>query len=159
MTQREEPTLLLVDDEPRMLQSLRDLMVASGYKVVTALGGQEAVARLNDSAIDVMLLDLKMPGFSGHQVMDYVDEKNIDTTVIVVSGETSFDSMSQVLRRRAYDYIKKPYAPDELLHTVENALDQRRLQHQNKEIYNKLQSSERLHRYMVNSSPGHRLYA
>ncbi|MCF7980925.1 MAG: EAL domain-containing protein [Pseudomonadales bacterium] len=148
-----EATLLLVDDEPRMLQSLRDLMIASGYKVVTALGGQEAVTRLNGSPIDLMLLDLKMPGFSGHQVMDYLDEKNIDTTVIVVSGETSFDSMSQVLRRRAYDYIKKPYAPDELLQTVENALEQRRLQQQNKEIYNKLQASERLHRYMVNSSP------
>ena len=153
MKQLVEPTILLVDDEPRMLQSLRDLMVASGYKVVTALGGQEAVTRLKTLSVDLMLLDLKMPGFSGHQVMDYLDEKGIETTVIVVSGETSFDSMSQVLRRRAYDYIKKPYAPDELLQTVENALDQRRLQQQNREIYNKLQSSERLHRYMVNSSP------
>lgn len=153
MTQHNEPTLLLVDDEPRMLQSLRDLMAASGYKVVTAQGGQEAVAKLNESSIDIMLLDLKMPGFSGHQVMDYVDEKDIDTTVIVVSGETSFDAMSQVLRRRAYDYIKKPYAPDELLQTVENAIEQRRLHKQNREIHNKLETSERLHRYMVNSSP------
>ena len=134
MKQLVEPTILLVDDEPRMLQSLRDLMVASGYKVVTALGGQEAVTRLKTLSVDLMLLDLKMPGFSGHQVMDYLDEKGIETTVIVVSGETSFDSMSQVLRRRAYDYIKKPYAPDELLQAVENALDQRRLQQQNREI-------------------------
>lgn len=153
MVQIGEPKILLVDDEPRMLQSLRDLMIASGYQVQTALGGQEAVARLNENRVDIMLLDLKMPGFSGHQVMDYVDEKSIDTTVIVVSGETSFDAMSQVLRRRAYDYIKKPYAPDELLQTVENAIQQRKLQQQNKEMYNKLQASERLHRYMVNSSP------
>ena len=153
MIAREEPTLLLVDDEPRMLKSLRDLMIASNYQVITALGGQEAVARLKESAFDIMLLDLKMPGFSGHQVMDFVEEKGIDTTVIVVSGETSFDAMSQVLRRRAYDYIKKPYAPDELLHTVENAVQQRSLHRQNKEIYNKLKASERLHRYMVNSSP------
>ena len=73
MIAREEPTLLLVDDEPRMLKSLRDLMIASNYQVITALGGQEAVARLKESAFDIMLLDLKMPGFSGHQVMDFVE--------------------------------------------------------------------------------------
>ena len=153
MTHSPRATLLVVDDEPRMLNSLRDLISINGYQVLTALGGREAVARLEESNIDVMLLDLKMPGFSGHQVMDYVEEKNLDTTVVVVSGETSFDAMSQVLRRRAYDYIKKPYAPDELLQTVENALNQRHLQKQNRAIEFKLKESERLHRYMVNSSP------
>ncbi len=153
MTHSHRATLLVVDDEPRMLNSLRDLISINGYKVLTALGGREAVTRLEESNIDLMLLDLKMPGFSGHQVMDYVEEKNLDTTVVVVSGETSFDAMSQVLRRRAYDYLKKPYAPDELLQTVENALHQRHLQKQNQTIEFKLKESERLHRYMVNSSP------
>jgi len=95
--------VLVVDDQPRMLESLQKLMVASGYKVITALGGQEATERLLEHDVDLMLLDLKMPGFSGHQVMDFVEDKSLNTTVIVVSGETCFDAMSQVLRSRAYD--------------------------------------------------------
>ena len=153
MTQKNDQAILLVDDEPRLLNSLRELMTLNGFQVLTAGGGQEALNVLNEQHVDLVLLDLKMPGFSGHQVMDYIDERNFDTTVIVVSGETSFDAMSQVLRRRAYDYIKKPYSPDELLQTVENALITRHLEKENHSILHKLQESEKLHRYLVNSSP------
>lgn len=153
MTNKNDQIILLVDDEPRLLESLRDLMMLNGFQALTAGGGKEALAVLNECPVDLMLLDLKMPGFSGHQVMDYVEEHNFDTTVIVVSGETSYDAMSQVLRRRAYDYIKKPYSPDELLQTVENALITRYLEKENRTILHKLQESEKLHRYLVNSSP------
>jgi len=145
--------ILLVDDEARMLESLRNLMVTSGYNVVTANNGNEAVAKLNELPIDLMLLDLQMPGFTGHQVMDYVEDNDIETTVIVVSGETSFDAVSRVLRSRAYDYIKKPYAPDELLQTVGNAISMRRLENQHDEVRDKLEESEKLHRYLINNSP------
>ncbi len=153
MTNKNDQIILLVDDEPRLLESLRDLMTLNGFQVVTASGGKEALLVLNKQEIDLMLLDLKMPGFSGHQVMDYVEENDFDTTVIVVSGESSYDAMSQVLRRRAYDYIKKPYSPDELLQTVENALITRYLEKENRLILHQLQESEKLHRYLVNSSP------
>jgi len=145
--------ILVVDDQPRMLQSLQELMTISGYQVITAMGGQQAVEQLSEHAVDLMLLDLRMPGYSGHQVMDFVEENKLDTTVVVVSGESSFDAVSQVLRRRAYDYIRKPYAPDELLHTVENALKSRRLEFSHRQINDRLLRSEKLHRYLVNSSP------
>jgi len=145
--------VLVVDDQPRMLQSLEQLMVSSGYNVITALGGQLATEQLLEHDVDIMLLDLKMPGFSGHQVMDFVEEHQINTTVVVVSGETCFDAMSQVLRSRAYDYIRKPYVPEDLLHTVENALNARQLECQNQIINDRLTRSEKLHRYLVNSSP------
>ncbi len=145
--------VLVVDDQPRMLQSLQDLMVGSGYNVITALGGQQATERLLEHDVDLMLLDLKMPGFSGHQVMDFVEERELNTTVIVVSGETCFDAMSQVLKSRAYDYIRKPYVPEDLLHTVENALNARQLECQNQVMNDRLARSEKLHRYLVNSSP------
>jgi len=145
--------VLVVDDQPRMLQSLQELMVGCGYNVITALGGQQATERLLEHDVDLMLLDLKMPGYSGHQVMDFVEENELNTTVIVVSGETCFDAMSQVLRSRAYDYIRKPYVPEDLLHTVENALKARQLECQNQIINDRLARSEKLHRYLVNSSP------
>jgi len=117
------------------------------------LGGQQAVEQLREHDVELMLLDLKMPGFNGHQVMDFVEENKLNTTVVVVSGETSFDSMAQVLRQRAYDYILKPYVPDDLLHTIENALNARRLELDNELINQRLVRSEKLHRYLVNSSP------
>lgn len=145
--------ILVVDDQLRMLQSLEGLMISSGYNVITALGGQQATERLLEHKVDLMLLDLKMPGFDGHQVMDFVEQQQLNTTVVVVSGETCFDAMSQVLRSRAYDYIRKPYVPDDLLHTVENALNARQLECQNQLINDRLTRSEKLHRYLVNSSP------
>ncbi len=153
MNKPRKHTLLVVDDDARMLNSLRELMALNGYNVIAAQGGKAALAQLDSGPIDLMLLDLKMPGFSGHQVMDYVERRELDTTVIVVSGESSFEAVSQVLRRRAYDYIKKPYAPDELLHTVENALLNRTLTSANRNIQEQLAESEHLHRYLVNSSP------
>lgn len=146
-------TILLVDDDLHLLSSLNDLVQLSGYHTIMASDGAAAVAILGVQHIDLMLLDLKMPGFSGHQVMDYVEQQSLDTTVIVVSGETCYDSISKVLRSRAYDYIKKPYAPDELLKTVDNALKQRNLKKENNQISTKLKESERLYRYMVDSSP------
>lgn len=153
ITMQHNELILVVDDQPRMLQSLQELMTISGYKVITALGGQQAVQQLREYDVGLMLLDLNMPGFSGHQVMDFVDEQKLDTTVVVVSGETSFDAVSQVLRRRAHDYVRKPYVPDELLHTVENALKSRHLESDNRLINDKLVRSEKLHRYLVNNSP------
>lgn len=145
--------ILVVDDEPRMAESLSELLALNDYEVVTAIGGKEAIAHLVGRQVDIMLLDLKMPGFSGHQVMDYVEEKDINTLVIVVSGETSYDNMSKVLRRRAYDYVKKPYSPDELLQTVENAVHTRELEQERVMIQQQLRDSEKLHRYLVNNSP------
>ncbi len=153
MSKSSEYKILVVDDDARMLNSLRELMSLSGYNVVAAQGGSEALAILDSATIDLMLLDLNMPGFTGHQVMDYVERRELDTTVIVVSGESSFEAVSRVLRRRAYDYIKKPYAPDELLHTVENALENRALAIKSRRIQEHLAESEQLHRYLVNNSP------
>ena len=152
-TQDKISAILLVDDEPRMLSSLSEMLSLNGYQTVSAVGGLEATKQLQQQDFCLMLLDLKMPGFSGHQVMDYVEDKSLDTTVIVVSGEVSYDSLSQVLRRRAYDYVKKPYAPDELLQTIENALKQRRLKEEKAQIAEQLKESEQLHRYMIDSSP------
>ena len=86
--------ILVVDDEPRLRDSLRDLLRNSGYNTITADGGKSAVTILAEQSVDLLLLDLKMPGYSGHQVMDFIEENAIDAAVIVVSGETSFDNMA-----------------------------------------------------------------
>lgn len=145
--------ILLADDDPRMLDSLQSLLKLYDYQVDTALGGQNAIEKLATNQYDLVLLDLKMPSVSGHDVMDYMARHNINTMTIVVSGETSLDDISKALRHGAYDYLKKPYVPEELTATVNNAIRKKLLENSNRLMQSRLNQSERLHRFIVNNSP------
>ncbi len=144
--------VLVADDEPLMLASLSRLLSATGYRVQTARNGTEAVRSLETSPFDLVLLDLMMPGLSGHEVMDHMQEKRIDTCIIVVSGDASIESAISALRRGAYDYLRKPYEPDEILKRVQNALASRRLEVENSDMAKRLRRSEHWYRYLVNNS-------
>lgn len=146
-------TILIVDDEPGQLDSLSELMNLSGYEVDTASCGHEAIDLLNRRTYDSVLLDLNMPNGSGDDVIDHVIESGIDVKVIVVSGNSDFESARNALRKGAYDFLKKPYVPDELLATVKNAADSRKLELANLDIQQKLEVSEHLHRFIVDHSP------
>ncbi|WP_250657555.1 EAL domain-containing protein [Alkalimarinus coralli] len=145
--------LLIVDDEERLLTSLKELLIANHYQVDTALGGKNSCIQLMKQQYDLVLLDLRMGDFSGHQVMDFMSEHQINAATIVVSGESTFSAVSKALRRGAYDYLKKPYVPEELLATVENALQKKLLEKAHNAMQIRLKKSEELHRYIVNSSP------
>lgn len=118
-------TVLIVDDEPGQLDSLNELMRLSGYQVNTASSGNEAIDLLEQNPYDTILLDLNMPNGSGYDVIDHVVNHNVHVKVIVVSGNTDFDSTRNALKKGAYDFLKKPYVPDELLATVKNATDRK----------------------------------
>ncbi|MBY0238014.1 MAG: EAL domain-containing protein [Burkholderiaceae bacterium] len=147
------PRLLLVDDEPRLLSSLYELLRDRDYTLVTATCGSEALAHLNRLHFDLVLLDLRLPDMSGHEIMDFMNGKGIDADVIVMSGDVGIEAAIGALKRGAYDYLRKPYSREELLKTVENALQQRRLAIENQRIAQRLENSERMYRYLVDSSP------
>ena len=145
--------LLLVDDEPRLLQSLCDLLSNRGFILVTSNSGTEAIARLSAEMFDLVILDLRMADISGQEVMDYMNLHQMDANVIVTSGDVGIEAAIGALRRGAYDYLRKPYPREELIKAVQNALHQRQLEAENKQIAGKLESSERIYRYLVDSSP------
>ena len=149
----DQPRLLLVDDEPRLLASLHDLLQGRGYQLVTAATGAEALAHLSRLRFDLVLLDLRLPDIGGHEIMDFINAKGIESDVIVMSGEVGIDAAIGALKRGAYDYLRKPYSREELLTTVANALKQRRLEESNARIANQLENSEKMYRYLVDSSP------
>jgi diguanylate cyclase (GGDEF)-like protein/PAS domain S-box-containing protein len=148
-----QPRLLLVDDEPRLLTSLHQLLQNRGYHLVTASSGTEAIAHLSRMHFDLVLLDLRLPDIGGHEIMDFINAKSIDADVIVMSGEVGIDAAIGALKRGAYDYLRKPYSREELLKTVANALGQRNLKLENERIAKQLANSEKLYRYLVDSSP------
>jgi len=147
------PRLLLVDDEPRILNSLLDLLGNDGFALSTAADGTQALAQLRTTPFDLVILDLRLPDMSGHDIMAFINAQQLDTNVIVTSGDSGIEAAIDALRLGAYDYLRKPYPREELLKAVHNALKQRDLLAQNKAISSRLESSERIYRYLVNSSP------
>ncbi len=148
-----EQNILIVDDDPVVLKSLKDLLAIRGIVADTAIGGREAIACLDQKEYDLVLLDLQMPYVNGHDVMRHIKQQNMNTSIIVVSGETSFEAARDACTQGAYDFLRKPYATDELMITVNNALNEKKLEKHNKLIQSQLRESERLHRYLVNTSP------
>ncbi|HEY5801694.1 MAG TPA: response regulator, partial [Burkholderiaceae bacterium] len=147
------PRLLLVDDEPRLLGSLYELLSERDYHLTTAAGGNEAIAQLRLQKFDLVLLDLRMPDLGGHEVMDFINDNGLDATIIAMSGNTDIDSAIGSLKRGAYDYLRKPYTREELHKTVTNALRERSLAYENERIAAQLERSEKLYRSLVDSSP------
>ena len=145
--------LLLVDDEPRLLSSLRELLRERDYHLETATCGAEAVAQLARMPFDLVLLDLRLPDFGGLEVMDIMHQQGHDAHVIVLSGETGIDAAIGALKRGAHDYLRKPYMRHELLKTIDGVLRQRLLEIENRRIAWQLECSEQLYRYLVDSSP------
>jgi diguanylate cyclase (GGDEF)-like protein/PAS domain S-box-containing protein len=148
-----EQKILIVDDDPVVLKSLQDLLAIRGYNPNTAIGGQEAICQLDQNNYDLVLLDLHMPYVSGHDVMAHIRARQINTSVIIVSGETSFEAAKDACTQGAYDFLRKPYATDELIITINNALQEKRLQKHNIFMQKQVAESERLHKYIVNTSP------
>lgn len=147
------PRLLLVDDEPRLLQSLHDLLAGRDFELVTAACGQEAISQLSRLQFDVVLLDLRLPDISGHAVMDFIKSTSIETHVIILSGDVEIEAAIGALKRGAYDFLRKPYRHEELINTIDHALQERDLALANERMSAQIESSEKLYRYLVNSSP------
>ena len=147
------PRVLVVDDEPRLLSSMVELLKARDVELSTADCGHKALDQLSKDKFDLVILDMGLPDMSGLEIMGFINTNNLDTDVIVVSGNSDIDSAIGALKRGAFDYLRKPYAREELLRTVDNALAQRNLKTDNRRITLQLENSEKTYRYFVDNSP------
>jgi DNA-binding response OmpR family regulator len=124
----EQPTILLIEDEPRLRHHLQILLQSEGYHVVTAATGAEGIQKAQAEAFDLVMTDLVMPEIDGFQVMAYLQDRCPGTVLVAITGYPSTESAIQALRRGAYDYIAKPFDVDLLLVIVKRALEKARLQ-------------------------------
>ncbi len=147
------PRILIVDDEPRMCDSLKALLSGQGYEIHTGNSVKEAIEYLSRNSFDLVLLDIVMPEMDGHRVMDYINSQDIETSVIVMTGHASIKSAIEALRGGAYDYLRKPFEHEELLKTVENALKQKRLKNKREQAEEALRESEEKYRAVLEACP------
>ncbi len=145
--------ILIVDDQLDMLRSVQALLHINGYRVELATGGDAAMAKLQERHYQVVLLDLKMPGMNGFELLSYIREYTPETDIIIVSAYASFSYTQKVLRLGANDFIRKPYDPEDLLAAVKRGCDRYQKNRLEMMAGRSLADSERVHRFIVNNSP------
>jgi len=145
--------ILLVDDEARLLDSLRLILEGVGYQIALADSGAAAREALQREPFDVVLLDLNLPDCLGSEVIAHARALALDVRFIVLSGNTGVDLAVRALKEGADDYIQKPYKPDAILTALRHAVVERDLVRENRRIASQLESSQKLYRYLVDSSP------
>jgi DNA-binding NtrC family response regulator len=118
--------LLIVDDELIVRDSLGKWFREEGYEVRTAESAQEALSLLAEHRFHLALLDIKMPGTDGVELQRRMKEVAPETIVIIMTGYASVETAVAALKNGAYDYVTKPFDPDDIAHTVQNALAHKR---------------------------------
>src|ERR671939_422706 len=126
--------ILVIDDEAAIRESLRMTLEYEGYEFMAAATGQEGLALVEREAPDLVLLDVKMPGMDGIEVLDRLRGMNEALPVIVVSGHGTISTAVEATKKGAFDFIEKPFASERVLVSLRNALDQRRLRDENRTL-------------------------
>jgi two-component system cell cycle sensor histidine kinase PleC len=137
--EEDEKTVLIVDDEEPIRDILSRRLKAEGYECVTAANGAEALQSAFMHDLDIVLLDIKMPGMSGMEVLSKLAIDHPDTSIIMATAVTDIDTAIGAMKLGAYDYLNKPFNMDDLLMRLERALERRRLILKNKEYQRRLE--------------------
>jgi DNA-binding NtrC family response regulator len=124
-------SVLIVDDEAIVRDSLGKWFREEGYTVGTAESTSEALTRMGEQSWDVALVDIKMPGSDGIELQRRLRDVAPDVAVIIMTGYASVETAVQALKNGAYDYITKPFDPDEMAHLVAKAISHRQAQREN----------------------------
>lgn len=117
--------ILIVDDEKAARKSLSDILRLEGYHVASKSNGTDAVEALAAEDFDLMLLDLKMPGMDGLEVLEKASDLAPHTKVIMLTAHGSLESAIEALRQGAHDYILKPASPEDIVSSVTKGVSQR----------------------------------
>ena len=149
----EPERLLVIEDDDRLRRSTAVVLSREDREIIQCGSGEEALARLAEHDVGVIVLDLNLPDISGIDVLARLRAVPSTATVIVVSGEKQIDSAIQCLRHGAAEFIRKPYKPEHLERSVDNAFQRRLLERSHAFMNARLQHSEQLHRFLVDESP------
>jgi DNA-binding NtrC family response regulator len=135
--------ILLIDNEAGLCRMMEQILLDHGYLVRSFTSPQKAVEEFKASAWDLVISDIKMPGMSGLEVLQAIKTKQHDIPVIMITAYATVDMSIQALRKGAYDMLTKPFEPDELVYRVKNALQQRQLLEENRELRAELEEKFR----------------
>ncbi len=135
-------SILIVDDEESVRDSLYSWFTEDGYRVEVAEHAKKALSLLETGSFDIILTDLKMPGMDGLELLQRIKSLNKDSIIIVMTAFASVDTAVKALKEGAFDYVTKPFDPDDLSHLIRNASRQVSLAHENETLKKRVDSLE-----------------
>ena len=157
---RPDALVLIVDDEQDIRDASERILSRIGYRVQKASRGDEALDILNKNSIDIVLLDLKMPGMDGMEVLTRIRERSTEIQVIVITGYATVETAIEAMKQGAYDFIPKPFEPDQLrivvnrawekIHFIQNA---KRLEQERNRTLSDLDTEKSRIRTIIESFP------
>ncbi|HEY5615712.1 MAG TPA: sigma-54 dependent transcriptional regulator [Bacteroidota bacterium] len=131
-------SILAVDDEDNFLELITTLLTQEGYAVETANDGVTAINKLQAKGYDLVLLDMKMPRVDGMEVLKFIKDRYLDSQVIMLTGVADIKRAVECMQMGAYTYLTKPHPAEELLATIDRALERKRLTIENKVLKTEL---------------------
>jgi len=132
--------ILVIDDEESIRDSMCLVLRKEGYLVRSAVSGQEGLNRFGAEGFQVVFVDLKLPGTTGLQVLSRIKESSPETPVIIITGYASIESAVEAMKLGAYDYMTKPFTPEEVRVVTRKALESRRLLFENISLRRELEA-------------------
>jgi len=123
----QQVSILIVDDDEALSQTLSDIFQELGYGVETALDGKEAVEKCAGKYFNIALIDIRLPDINGLELLNKLKTMNPEIEGIIITGYASVETVIEALRRGAFDYVTKPLRMDEVLETIREALERQRL--------------------------------
>ena len=153
-----DTAILIVDDEQAIRDSLCNWFKVDGYEVDTAQDAKMALKKLQERKWDIILLDIKMPGMDGMELQKKIKEIDPDLIVIMITAYASVDTAVQALKEGAFDYITKPFDPDDLSHLIRNAITQHTLATENIQLRHKIDELSKFDEIVGESPAMKRVY-
>jgi len=135
-------SILIVDDEDSVRDSLYNWFLEDGYRVECAENAKKALTILESDTFDIILADIKMPGMDGLEMLRRIKLLKSDSIVIMMTAFATVDTAVQALKDGAFDYVTKPFDPDDLSHLIRNASKQIALAEENESLKQKVVSLE-----------------
>jgi DNA-binding NtrC family response regulator len=144
-------SILIVDDEESVRDSLFNWFIEDGYRVECAENAKKALSMLESDNFDIILADIKMPGMDGLEMLKRIKSLRKDSIVIMMTAFATVDTAVQALKDGAFDYVTKPFDPDDLSHLIRNASKQISLLEENEILKEKVVSLENVEDLIGNS--------
>jgi len=151
-------TILIVDDEKNYRLVLEALLAPEGYEILTAENGPKGLDLIRESDLDLVITDMKMPGMSGMELLEGAKNVKPDLPVIMMTAYGTIEMAVEAMKKRAYDYITKPFKNEELKLTIKKALETSRLLKENRLLSQALSDQYRFGNIIGKSKPMLKIY-
>ena len=139
----QKPSVLVIDDESGILDTLRILLKKEGFEVLTAQGGKPGLDQIRSGTYDIVLSDVRMPQVTGIDILNAAREQDPMTPVILMTAQASLQTAIQAVNQGAFYYIQKPFANDELVAILRRACDYRAVRVENKHLKQEIRRRDR----------------